>query len=190
MGKKTVLVGFDLRKPKIFDDFGISNDRGVSTWLIGRDSLEDIIKPTAHENLSIIPAGPVPPNPSELTSSVKTDELFTLLKNKFDFIIIDSPPIGSVSDTIHLTTLADTCLVIVRQNKSLKYLLERTIKDLQISDIKNVSPVVNDISLEKMGYGYGGGMGMVMGTRMRKERAKDEICEEIWRHLQTQTCTI
>lgn len=163
MGKKTVLVGFDLRKPKIFDDFGISNDRGVSTWLIGRDSLEDIIKPTAHENLSIIPAGPVPPNPSELTSSVKTDELFTLLKNKFDFIIIDSPPIGSVSDTIHLTTLADTCLVIVRQNKSLKYLLERTIKDLQISDIKNVSLVVNDISLEKMGYGYGGGYGYGYG---------------------------
>jgi tyrosine-protein kinase Etk/Wzc len=163
MGKKTVLVGFDLRKPKIFDDFGISNDQGVSTWLIGRDSLDDIIKPTAHDNLSIIPAGPIPPNPSELTSSAKTDELFNLLKEKFDYIIIDSPPIGSVSDTMHMTTLADTCLIIVRQNKSLKYLLERTIKDLQVSDIKNVSLVVNDISLEKKGYGYGGKYGYGYG---------------------------
>jgi tyrosine-protein kinase Etk/Wzc len=163
MGKKTVLVGFDLRKPKIFTDFGISNDQGVSTWLIGRDTLEDVIKPTTHDNLSIIPAGPIPPNPSELTSSAKTDELFALLKEKFDYIIIDSPPIGSVSDTIHLTTLADTCLIIVRQNKSLKYLLERTIKDLQVSDIKNVSLVVNDISLEKKGYGYGGKYGYGYG---------------------------
>ena len=163
MGKKTVLVGFDLRKPRIFDDFGISNDQGISTWLIGRDKLDDIIKPTTHDNLSIIPAGPIPPNPSELTSSSKTDELFNLLKERFDYIIIDSPPIGTVSDTFHLATLADTCLIIVRQNKTLKYLLEGTVKDLKISDIKSVSLVVNDIGSEGKGYGYGGKYGYGYG---------------------------
>ena len=117
MGKKTVLVGFDLRRPKIYTDFGITNEQGVSTWLIGRDSLDDVIKPTAHENLSLIPAGPVPPNPSELTSSAKTSELFTLLRERFDYIIIDSPPIGAISDTFYLATLADTCLIIVRPTK-------------------------------------------------------------------------
>ena len=155
LGKKTVLVGFDLRKPKIYSDFGIKNDKGVSTWLIGRDNLEEIISATAHENLSIISAGPIPPNPSELTSSAKTDELFKLLKERFDYIIIDSPPIGTVSDTFHLATLADTCLLIVRQNQTLKHLLEGTVKDLQISNINNISLVVNDIGSGGKGYGYG-----------------------------------
>jgi tyrosine-protein kinase Etk/Wzc len=157
MGKKTVLVGFDLRKPKIFDDFGISNDMGVSTWLIGKDKLDDIIKATDHENLSVIPAGPVPPNPSELTSSSKTDELFNLLKERFDYIIIDSPPIGSVSDTFHLATMADTSIIIVRQNKTIKYLLEGTVKDMITSDIKSITLVVNDIGSKGKGYGYGYG---------------------------------
>jgi capsular exopolysaccharide synthesis family protein len=162
---KTVLVGFDLRKPKIFEDFGISNDKGVSTWLIGRDSLDDIIITTEYENLSIIPAGPVPPNPSELTSSGKTAELFNLLKERFDYVIIDSPPIGLVSDTFHLATLSDTCLIIVRQNKTLKYLLEGTVKDIKTSDIKNVSLVVNDIGLAGKGYGYGGKYGYGYGGK-------------------------
>ena len=83
IGKKTVLVGFDLRKPKIYTDFGLGNEKGVSTWLIGKDGLQDIIKETPYENLFIIPAGPVPPNPSELTALEKTDELIRLLKEKY-----------------------------------------------------------------------------------------------------------
>lgn len=159
MGKKTVLVGFDLRKPRIYSDFGITNDKGVSTWLIGIDNLDEIIRTTIYENLFIISAGPVPPNPSELTSSPKTGELFNLLKERFDCIIIDSPPIGTVSDTFHLATLVDTCLLIVRQNQTLKHLLVGTVKDLQISDIQSVSLVVNDIGTEGRGYGYGGKYG-------------------------------
>jgi capsular exopolysaccharide synthesis family protein len=163
LGKKTVLVGFDLRKPKIYTDFGISNEKGVSTWLIGRDMLDEVLKVTTYENLSIIPAGPVPPNPSELTSSAKTNELFNLLREKFDYIIIDSPPIGSVSDTFYLATLADTCLIIIRENQTLKYLLEGTVKDLRSSDILNVSLVVNDIISEVKGYGYRGKYGYGYG---------------------------
>jgi len=170
LGKKTVLVGFDLRKPKIYTDFGITNDKGVSTWLIGRDNLQGIIKETIHENLFVIPAGPIPPNPSELTSSSKTAELFNLLKEKFDYIVIDSPPIGTVSDTFHLATLADTCLIIVRQNNTLKHLLEGTIKDMNISRINNTSIVVNDIGKRvngysgKYGYGYNYGYGYGYGN--------------------------
>jgi capsular exopolysaccharide synthesis family protein len=163
MGKKTVLVGFDLRRPMIYTDFGIGNDQGVSTWLIGKDNLDDVIKATTHENMSIVPAGPVPPNPSELTSSGKTDELFNLLKERFDCIIIDSPPIGTFSDTFYLAALADTCLIIVRLDKTLRNLLEGTIKDLQIRDIKSASLVINDIGSEGKGYGYGGKYGYGYG---------------------------
>ena len=151
MGKKTVLVGFDLRRPKIYTDFGLDNDHGVSTWLIGKDGLQDVIKETTYENLFIIPAGPLPPNPSELTALEKTDELIRLLKEKYECIIIDSSPIGTVSDTFHLASLADTCILIVRQNMTLKDLLENTVKELKISNIKSISLVVNDL---ESSYGY------------------------------------
>jgi capsular exopolysaccharide synthesis family protein len=154
MGKKTVLVGFDLRKPKIYSDFGIGNEKGVSTWLTGKDELQDIIKETPYENLFIMPAGPVPPNPSELTALGKTNELIRILREKYDCIIIDTSPIGTVSDAFHLATLADTCILIARQNMTLKDLLENTANDLRASDIKSVSLLVNDLGPEYKRYGY------------------------------------
>jgi capsular exopolysaccharide synthesis family protein len=154
IGKKTILVGFDLRKPKIYSDFGLDNDHGVSSWLIGEDKLEDIIKATPFENLHIISAGPIPPNPSELIASKKTEELVTLLKKRYEYIIIDSAPIGSVSDTFHIATLADTCILMVRQNITLKDLLENTVKELKFSDIKSLSVVVNDLRSDDKRYGY------------------------------------
>jgi tyrosine-protein kinase Etk/Wzc len=159
MGKKTVLVGFDLRKPKIFTDFDLDNDHGVSTWLIGKDSFQEIIKKTDHENMDIILAGPVPPNPSELMALEKTEELLKVLRKNYECIIIDSAPIGTVSDTFHLAALADTCILIVRQNITLKDQLENTIRELKLSDIKNLSIVVNDLGPEFNRYGYGGKYG-------------------------------
>jgi capsular exopolysaccharide synthesis family protein len=165
MGKKTVLVGFDLRRPSLYSEFGVPNDHGISTWLIGEDNLDAVVRATKHENLSFISAGPIPPNPSELISSPKTDELMILLKERFDCIIIDTPPIGSVSDTFYLASLADTCLIIVRMNKTPKEMIARTIKDLKIRGVKNSSLVLNDIDYEVKGYGYGGkhGYGNVNG---------------------------
>jgi Mrp family chromosome partitioning ATPase len=82
-----------------------------------------------------------------------------LLKERFDCIIIDSPPIGTVSDTFYIAALADTCLIIVRLNKTTKDMIERTVNDLKISDIKSSSLVINDIGLDGKGYGYGGKYG-------------------------------
>jgi tyrosine-protein kinase Etk/Wzc len=169
MGKKTVLIGFDLRRPMIYGDFGLGNEQGISTWLIGKDELQDIIKETSYENLFIIPAGPVPPNPSELTALEKTDELIRLLKDKFEYIIIDSSPIGTVSDSFHLASLSDTCILIVRQNMTLKDLLENTMKELKISDIKSMSIVVNDLEPNYKRYGYDGIYGYRYGKVKRKK---------------------
>lgn len=171
MGKKTILVGFDLRRPSLYTDFGVNNDHGVSTWLIGEDNLDNVINATRYDNLSIIPAGPVPPNPSELISSEKTDELFRLLKERFDCIIIDTPPIGSVSDTFYLASLADTCLIIVRMNKTSKEMISRTIKDLRIRRVKNSSLVLNDIDYEVKGYSYSRkyGYGNMDGNNRKKK---------------------
>jgi tyrosine-protein kinase Etk/Wzc len=159
MDKKTVLVGFDLRKPKIYNDLGLDNDKGVSTWLTGQHSLQDVIKETPYNNLFVIPAGPIPPNPYELTALDKTAELLRLLKEKFEYIVIDSSPIGTVSDTSFLASLADKCVLIVRKNLTFKDLLEGTLTDLKISDIKSVSLVINDIGPGYKSYGYSGRYG-------------------------------
>jgi tyrosine-protein kinase Etk/Wzc len=155
LGKKTVLVGFDLRKPKIYQDFNLDNDKGVSTWLIGKDKLDDIIKETSFENLSVIPAGPIPPNPSELISLEKVDELLMLLKERYEYIIIDSSPIGIVSETYHLASLADSCLLIIRPKRTLKDVLEKTINEIKVSRIKGISLVINDIQSDSKHFGYG-----------------------------------
>ena len=95
---RTVLVGCDLRKPKIYNDFGLKNEKGVSTWLIGENDIDSIVQDTSYKNLSIILAGPIPPNPSELIALGKIEELFKILKSRYDYVIIDSSPIGVVSD--------------------------------------------------------------------------------------------
>jgi tyrosine-protein kinase Etk/Wzc len=155
LGKKTILVGFDLRKPKIFTDFNLDNEKGVSTWLIGKDNLKDIIKDTTFNNLSVVSAGPVPPNPSELTALEKTGELLKLLKESYDYIIIDSSPIGVVSDTFHLASMADSCLLVVRPGKTMRDVFENTLNELNASNIKGVSLVINDIQADSRHYGYG-----------------------------------
>ncbi len=148
LGKKTVIVDFDLRKSTMARDFNIPNHKGVSTWLIGQDNIEDIIQQTPHENLSIIPSGPFPPNPSELIASEKTAELFKKLKNCYEYIIIDSAPIGIVSDTLHLVPLADTCLMVVRPGQTLRDLFGTTLSQIDGLGIKGLCMVINGIKSE------------------------------------------
>lgn len=164
LGKKTILIGFDLRKPKIFMDFKIENDKGISTWLIGKDNLEDVIQETSFNNLSIIPAGPIPPNPSELTALGKTNELINLLKERYSFIVVDSSPIGIVSETYHLASLSDASLVIVRPGKTLRDIFATTLHEINSAGIKGVSLVINDIKANKNHYGEKYGYTSVMST--------------------------
>ncbi len=169
LGKRTILVGFDLRKPKIYEDFKLENEKGVSTWLIGKDSLQEIIQKTEYENLWIISSGPIPPNPSELTALDKTKELIRVLKEQFDYIIIDSSPIGIVSDTYHLASLSDACLVVVKPGKTLKNLLINTLNEIRSSNIKGISMVINGIKPGTMQYGYGEKYGYTNEeTRLKK----------------------
>jgi len=183
LDKKTVLVGFDLRKPRIFQDFNLSNDKGVSTWLIGKDKLQDIIQETSFENLSIIAAGPIPPNPSELTALGKTDELLKLLKERYDYIIIDSSPIGVVSDTFHLASLADACLLVIRPGRTIKDALEMVITEINSSGIKGVSLVINDIKSDSKHYSYGEKYGYTNDKeRSKKQSRRDEKLKINWKH--------
>ena len=87
----------------------------------------------------MIPAGPVPPNPSELTALPRTDELFKLLKESYDYIIVDTSPIGVVSDTYHLAALADTCIMVVRPGQTFRVMFENTMHEIEMSGVKDMS---------------------------------------------------
>ena len=154
-GKKTILLGFDLRKPRLYPEFGLSNNTGLSSFLGNKDSLDNIIQRSGKiPNLDIIPSGPIPPNPAELIASAKCDELFAELKKRYDYIIIDTPPIALVTDSLLLMRHSDANLFIVRQGVTNKNAFGGLIKDLEDRGM-HFSIIINGVKAEK-GYGYGG----------------------------------
>ena len=116
--KKTLLMGLDLRKPQIQKIFKMDNSVGVSTYLIGKSKIDDIIIKTRFDNLWIILPGPVPPNPAQLLETEALSHLFEEAKKRFDYIIIDTPPIGLVADAMLLAKYADTNIFVLRQGYS------------------------------------------------------------------------
>lgn len=159
-GKKTVLVGLDLRKPKIFGDFNLKNDIGVVNYLIGQKTKEEVIQKTQIENLDLITAGPVPPNPSELLMTDATTELIDYLSERYDYIVLDTPPVGLVADALELIKYSDVTLYIVRQNFTQKGMLKMINSKYKRDEVSNISIVLNNFKIKsKYGYGYGYGYG-------------------------------
>jgi capsular exopolysaccharide synthesis family protein len=157
--KKTLIVGADMRKPKIFEDFALSNDRGLSTYLSNLSSFEEVVQKTKFENLDFVSGGPVPPNPSELLLTPRMNTFVDLAKSHYDFVIIDTPPLAVVTDAFVMSPYADHVLFLVRQNYTPKELL-RTAEDFYSEGkLKNISIVLNDIYRSGPGYGYGYGYG-------------------------------
>lgn len=174
LDKNTILLGFDLRKPKIYQDFNLENEKGLSTWLIGQDKLEDIIQKTEYKNLSVITSGPTPPNPSELTALAKTGELFKLLKEKYDYIVVDSSPIGIVSDTLFLASLSDVCLLVVRPDYTEHEMLETAYNELINGSGKGLGLVINDISSDSKHHHYGEKYGYTKNKKPDKMKSQSK----------------
>jgi capsular exopolysaccharide synthesis family protein len=153
-GKKTLLVGYDLRKPTIANNFELKDDVGITSYLIGKKSLKEVIHDTDFENLYVLPSGPIPPNPGELVNSSKAMEMFNLLKMQFEYIIVDSAPIGVVADIYPLVKKADSVLLLVRHGHTKKNVLSATIAELQDSGIEGFSLLLNDIKSKGGSYRY------------------------------------
>ena len=116
-----------------------------------------------------------PPNPSELTALNKTAELINLLKEEYDDIIIDSSPIGVVSDTLHLASLSDSCLLVVRPRRTLKNLFVNTLNEIKINSTKGVGLVVNDIQSDSRYYGYGEKYGYTNDKKKSRKKIPGKI---------------
>ena len=151
--KKTLLLSFDLRKPKIHQVFNLKNIVGISTYLIGKSEYEDIIFRTNIENLYVATAGPVPPNPAELLGTVQMEEFFIRVRKSFDIILIDTPPIALVTDAELLTRYSDYNIFVVRHNYSNKDVL-KLVDDLYFKRGIKFGILVNDMKMTSS-YGYG-----------------------------------
>lgn len=173
-GKKVVAMEMDLRKPNLSVKLKPKNIIGFSNYIISDDlTPKDIIQPSGiNDNLFLIGSGPIPPNPSELILSERTDQLIEKLKEEFDYIIIDAPPIGLVTDAQLLSKYADLSLYVVRQGYTLKNQLN-IIEDLnKDKKLGKMTILINDIE-HSVGYGYGGygyGYGYYDNQSTKKKR--------------------
>ncbi len=158
-GKKVIILDLDMRKPKIHLGLEVSNLNGMSTILIGRNTIDECIHKSQLENMDFITSGPIPPNPSELMLSKKMYEVIDYLKTKYDMIIIDNPPVGLVTDGIDLMRKADFPIYIFRAEYSKKSFIQNVDRLQNESGLKKLSVILNGVDIEKRGYGYNYGYG-------------------------------
>jgi len=154
-GKKTVLIDLDLRKPKIHYAFDDANVSGMSNALINEISWQECIRHSEIQNLHYITSGPIPPNPSELMLGKKLEDIIAELKETYDVILVDNPPVGIISDGVHLMSIADIPIYVFKSQYSKRNFVERVEELIDVQQIKNLSVVLNGEVSNKQRYGYG-----------------------------------
>lgn len=189
-GKKTIILEFDIRKPKVLSGLGMGKHKGISNFLVGNAALDELILPVqACENLYVLPCGPIPPNPSELLLDQKVSELFELLRQRFDIVIIDTAPVGMVSDALTLSKFADCTLYLARQGHTYKKQVGLIDEIYREKKLPKVSVVINDVKLKpgygyygygRYGYGYGYGYGEKSSYYEEEKEVKPGLMERIF----------
>ena len=165
MGKKVIIVGLDIRKPRLVKLFNIPADKkGITTFLSGNDTsyaaLESQIVPgVANKNLDVLPAGIIPPNPGELISREQLDLAVNLLKEHYDYVLLDTPPVGLVSDTLSIGRVADMSLFVCRADYSPRSNFDLINGFKEENKMPKINLVLNAIDMRKKKYGYYYGYG-------------------------------
>ncbi|TCJ14166.1 polysaccharide biosynthesis tyrosine autokinase [Flaviaesturariibacter flavus] len=155
-GKKTVVLEFDVRKPKILSGLGMAKKPGLTNFMLGKATAAELLVPVdGIDNYWVLPCGPIPPNPAELLLDPKLNELFDYLKANFDFIVMDTPPVGMVGDAMTLAKYVDATLYIVRQGVTHKKQLEMVNDFYKSEKLPKMNIILNDVKL-RAGYGYYG----------------------------------
>jgi tyrosine-protein kinase Etk/Wzc len=152
--KNTLLMGADLRRPRLHRIFDVSNKKGLSSYLIGKDNLKEIIHPTQVKSLWVLPGGPVPPNPAELLDRDVFTKLMDTVKANFDFIVIDNSPISMVTDSQITARHSDVNLFVLRVGVSQKDELKFINEAKDQGKVTNPGIIINDIKREHLRYSY------------------------------------
>ena len=164
-GQQVVLVSCDLRRPRLGKFFGLDEQAGLTTVLLGEQRLEQVIQPVpGHEGLSLLAAGALPPNPAELLSCQAARQLFAALRQQFSLVLIDSPPVLPVTDAVILSKEADATLLVVAAGQSKAGDLQRAAEKLAQVNATVVGTVLNEVTRQNgYGHGYGNGYGYGYG---------------------------
>ena len=175
LNKRVLIIGGDFRKPRMHEYLNLKTADGLSNYLSGFETdLDKLIVPSGiTENLWVLPAGPIPPNPAELISRNTMDDAIEQLRDKFDYIIIDSAPVGPVTDALVMNRVADATVYVARANYSSKQNIIFA-NDLNAKNkLKNMVLVINDIDISSAGgYGYGYGYGYGDNKKKKKKRKR------------------
>jgi capsular exopolysaccharide synthesis family protein len=160
LGKRVALVGLDIRKPMLATYLNLPSQGCLTSYLADSAyALEDAILPSNVKNLDIIPAGIIPPNPSELLLSDRLGELFAELRKKYDFVIVDSAPVAMVSDTYQLARVCDMTVYVSRANYTTFELVDFINQTNEQQRLPKMVAVLNGADAKSIGYGYGYGYG-------------------------------
>jgi capsular exopolysaccharide synthesis family protein len=151
---RTLLIDMDFRRPSVCRLLDIHADKGISNYLIGQVSLDDIIVSSSVYNFDVLPSGTIPPNPGELIKMEKLHQMIEYLKQQYDYIIIDTSPIGLVSDAYTINGMVDLMMFIVRYSKTSKKFFKNTITQIRKDGLNSVNIIFNDAD-DFGGYGYG-----------------------------------
>jgi capsular exopolysaccharide synthesis family protein len=153
--KKVLLIGCDMRKPALHRIFNVSNTTGLSSVIIGKKRIEECTLQTSISNLWLLPSGPIPPNPAELLETKEMEQLLEKANQQYDYVILDTPPVALVSDSLSLGRQADLTLYVVRQNYSQKAVIKMANQMQNEGRLPQMTLLINDIRPKRnLGYTY------------------------------------
>lgn len=161
LNKKVALVGLDIRKPMLAQYLGLPSEGCLTSYLSDDSySVDDLVVPTEFSNLDILPSGIIPPNPNELLQSERLDQLFVELRQRYDYVIVDSAPVAMVSDTFQLSRVADMTVYVCRARYTTYDLIDFLNQVNEQKRLPNIVTVLNGVNAKNVGYGYGYGYGV------------------------------
>jgi len=153
-GARVVILDGDLRKPRMHNAFGLEAEDGLSSYLSGQKELSELLIETDVDNLTFLPAGPTPPNPSELLGAERMKDLIQVLLSRFDRVIIDSPPAMVVTDAAVLAAMVDGIIQVVAASNVSRKILARALEQMVKFGGKNLGAILNKVKSKKSGYDY------------------------------------
>ncbi|MFG6114169.1 CpsD/CapB family tyrosine-protein kinase [Halobacillus sp. MO56] len=152
--KKVLLIDADMRKPTLHYTFRLDNSHGLSSVLIGDQSLDQVVRGSDLDNLHLIPSGPIPPNPSELLGSKAMDNFLRIAKNYYDIVIFDTPPVLAVTDGQILSRICDGVLLVSRSKQTEIDAGKKAVDLLKQVDANLLGAVLNDVEAKNSNYYY------------------------------------
>ncbi len=153
-GQRVCIVDCDLRRPRLHRVFSRVGEMGVTNVIVGDATIDDVAKPTVVDNLWSVPAGPIPPNPADLLHSERFKKFLNDLGDRFDRVVLDSPPIVPVTDSAVISTLVDGTVFVVRAFRTTRNMVRQGLRALRDVDSPLVGAVLNAVNLDRREYSY------------------------------------